>query len=302
MLAPSPLLAPPETEHHPVLLQEAVAGLAIGTGGIYIDATFGRGGHSSAILDALQGSGQLHGIDQDPTAQPAAAALLARPGFHFHAQNFAELPKLASGLGITGQVNGLLMDLGVSSPQFDRPERGFSFNNDGPLDMRMNPNAGISAAQWIASADEEAIANVLYQFGEERNSRRIAKRIVETRKLTPLTSTAELAKLIASVPGPRSHKIHPATRSFQAIRIFINDELGVLDTALKSAIPLLALGGRLAVISFHSLEDRMVKRFIRNSPELDSVERIFPSDAECARNPRARSAVLRIAERVVPSL
>ena len=195
------------------------------------------------------------------------------------------------------------MDLGVSSPQLDNAERGFSFSHDGPLDMRMNPEAGQSAADWLASADADAIADVLWRFGDERNSRRIARRIVEDRAATPLTRTRELAELIARVPGPRSKHHHPATRSFQAIRIHINGELSALEAALPQAIEALAPGGRLVVLSFHSLEDRIVKRYLRDEskadqPRIKLLKKQFPSDAECAVNPRARSVMLRAAERL----
>lgn len=305
------------SSHRPVLLAEALAGLSPRPGGIYVDGTFGRGGHSAAILAALAGSGSLHALDRDPEAgQHARREFAAQPNFHFHARNFAELAALAAETGIAGRIDGLLLDLGVSSPQFDDAQRGFSFSHDGPLDMRMDRAAGESAAEWLARAKETEIADVLFQFGEERNSRRIARKIVEHRAATPLTSTAQLAALIASVPGPRSHKIHPATRSFQAIRIHINSELAALESVLAATPALLAPGGRLAVISFHSLEDRMVKRFIRDSgrredsgygmpppadppssPRLKALSRHFPAAGEAGENPRARSAVLRVAER-----
>lgn len=286
--------------HRPVLLSEALAGLMPRPGGIYFDGTFGRGGHSGAILAALAGSGALHAFDRDPEAAAhAAASFGGAANFHFHAGNFADVGRVAAELGLNGRVDGLLLDLGVSSPQLDDARRGFSFGQDGPLDMRMDPLHGESAAQWLARASDTEIADVLFHYGEERNSRRIARRIVETRAENPLTTTAQLAALIASVPGPRSFKIHPATRSFQAIRIHINGELSALETALAAVPALLAPGGRLAVISFHSLEDRIVKRYIRDQAAvLKRVERVFPSDAECDENPRARSAVLRVAERL----
>jgi 16S rRNA (cytosine1402-N4)-methyltransferase len=290
--------------HRPVMLDEALAGLGLRAGGTYVDATFGRGGHSRAILDRLAGSGALHALDQDPQAVAhARAAFAGDTNFSIHHRNFAALATLADELGIRGRIDGVLMDLGVSSPQLDEAARGFSFSKDGPLDMRMNPQAGESAAAWLARADEAEIADVLWRFGDERNSRRIARRIVETRAQTPIVTTAQLAALIAAVPGPRSRHIHPATRSFQAIRIHINRELDALQTALDAAIEVLAPGGRLVVISFHSLEDRMVKRRLRDAtrtepPQLRLHGKRFPSDAECAANPRARSAVLRIAERL----
>ena len=215
---------------------------------------------------------------------------------------------LARELDLVGRIDGILLDLGVSSPQFDDADRGFSFLRDGPLDMRMNTAAGEPASAWIARAKDNEIADVLYQYGEERASRRIARRIVEARTQTPITRTTQLAEIIArAMPGPRQ-KIHPATRSFQAIRIFINRELDVLPQALTAAAEVLAPGGRLAAISFHSLEDRIVKRFIRDTsdskrastdaPALRRVSRDFPTDAECDINPRARSAVLRVAEKL----
>lgn len=302
------------SSHRPVMLAEAVAGLvpyadvtqpaAPLADGVYVDCTFGRGGHSRAILERLGTGSVLHALDQDPEAVAhARATFAAEPRLHIHHRNFSDLRALAAELGIGGRVAGVLMDLGVSSPQFDTAERGFSFSHDGPLDMRMNPTAGESAAQWLARAPEAEIADVLWRFGEERNSRRIARRVVETRAQTPIVTTAQLAALIASVPGPRSRTIHPATRSFQAIRIHINRELEVLEAALAAAIDVLAPGGRLAVISFHSLEDRIVKRHLRDvarsdPPRIRLLGKQFPSDEECAANPRARSAVLRLAEKL----
>lgn len=290
--------------HRPVMLDEALAGLTVRRDGIYLDGTYGRGGHSSAILQALGDSGFLHALDQDPEACAHAWKQHgARTNFRIHHRNFSELAAVAEETGIAGKLDGILLDLGVSSPQFDDAARGFSFTHDGPLDMRMNPRAGVSAAEWLARAGEVEIADVLWKYGEERNSRRIARRIVESRAEQALATTAQLAALIATVPGPRSRHIHPATRSFQAIRIYINRELDVLETALAQAVPLLTPGGRLAVISFHSLEDRIVKRFLRNlaqgdRPQLRVEKKQFPSDAECAANPRARSAILRTAERL----
>jgi len=292
--------------HRPVMLNEALTGLDVRAGGIYLDCTFGRGGHSAAILEALGGSGALHALDQDPEAiAHAREHFAAHANFHIHHANFSQLRAVAEASGIAGRIDGILMDLGVSSPQFDDARRGFSFSKDGPLDMRMNPQAGESAAQWLARATDTDIADVLYQYGEERNSRRIARRIVEARAVEPLATTAQLAALIAAVPGPRSRHIHPATRSFQAIRIYINRELDVLPLALEQAVDVLAPGGRLAVISFHSLEDRIVKRYMRDAQadpttgqtKLRKVGRYFPTDAESGENPRARSAVLRVVEK-----
>ena len=326
LLASPPIAARPEPmhTHRPVLLDEALTGLLVAArpDGLYVDGTYGRGGHSSAILDALSTKGRLHAIDRDPEAEANAARFAGDARFQFHSSNFAQLMTVASSHGFAGKVDGLLLDLGVSSPQFDDAARGFSFSHDGPLDMRMNPRVGESAAQWLMRAREAEIADVLFNFGDEKNSRRIAARIVETRAETPLTSTAQLASLIASVPGPRSHKIHPATRSFQAIRIFINGELDALRVALSVSFNLLAPKGRLAIISFHSLEDRMVKQFLRDAGgkraavdkyahlkegavadeagpmRLVEIGRVFPSEAELAVNPRARSSVLRVAEKM----
>ena len=322
----SPLIAArpdPMHTHRPVLLDEALTGLSVAArpDGLYVDGTYGRGGHSGAILAALSPKGTLHAIDRDPAAETDAARFGSDARFHFHASNFAQLMTVATSHGFAGKVDGLLLDLGVSSPQFDDAARGFSFSHDGPLDMRMDPRKGESAAAWLMRAREAEIADVLFNFGDEKNSRRIAAAIVQTRAETPLTGTAQLAALIASVPGPRSHKIHPATRSFQAIRIFINGELDALRVALSVSFNLLAPKGRLAIISFHSLEDRMVKQFLRDAGgkraavdkyahlkegavaeekgpmRLVEIGRVFPSEAELEINPRARSSVLRIAEK-----
>jgi len=293
--------------HLPVMLEESLTGLSLRAGGIYLDATFGRGGHSTAILQRLGGSGALHAFDQDPAAAAAAARLQQAHGnFRFHAANFATLATACGAEGLRGRIAGVLFDLGVSSPQFDDAARGFSFAKEGPLDMRMDPRAGESAAQWLARAKEPEIADVLWRLGEERNSRRIARAIVEARARAPLATTTQLAELILAVHrGPRQ-KIHPATRSFQAIRLHVNRELESLSEALAQAVDVLAPHGRLAVISFHSLEDRIVKRFMRDRSRGDApvLERIgkaqFPSDAEVAANPRARSAVLRVAGKLAP--
>ena len=304
--APTPLRGRPElmSAHRPVMLDEVIAGLAPRAGGLYVDATFGRGGHSAAILERIGETGRLHALDQDPEACQAAWKRFGTcPQFRIHRRNFAALAALAGELGLKGCVDGLLIDQGVSSPQFDDAGRGFSFAHDGPLDMRMNPGAGPSAADWLARADAEEIATVLWQYGEERNSRRIARRVIETRATEPITTTAALAKLVAGVPGPRSRSIHPATRTFQAIRIHINQELSVLEQALPQALNLLAPGGRLVVIAFHSLEDRIVKRYLRAQARLEQpiirvLRKQFPQPEESARNPRSRSAVLRTAERL----
>jgi 16S rRNA (cytosine1402-N4)-methyltransferase len=290
--------------HRPVMLDEAITGLSLRADGIYVDGTFGRGGHSAAILARLSPAGALHAFDRDPAAAGAAGALAARhPSFHFHSAPFATLGAVCAAESIAGRVDGILLDLGVSSPQFDDAARGFSFAKDGPLDMRMDPRQGESAAAFLARASEQEIADVLWKLGEERNSRAIARQVVAVRKAQPLTRTLQLAELILSVHrGPRQ-KIHPATRSFQALRLHVNQELEQLTAALAQAVAVLAPGGRLVVISFHSLEDRIVKRFMRDASRGDAptLERVgkkqFASDAEVSRNPRARSAVLRIAGR-----
>jgi 16S rRNA (cytosine1402-N4)-methyltransferase len=304
--------------HRPVLLSEVLEALQVKPDGLYVDGTFGRGGHAAAMLERLGAEGRLLAFDKDPQAVAFAtqrfadeSRLLMRRG------SFINLAPAVSELGWQGKVDGILFDLGVSSPQLDDAERGFSFLKPGPLDMRMNPEAGMSASQWLAAASERDIAEVLWKYGEERYSRRIARRILRVRASAPITTTEQLAELIAqAVPGRERHK-HPATRSFQAIRIFINRELDDLETALPQALDALAPGGRLAVISFHSLEDRVVKRFIRDqhrgpqlppdlpvapaayAPRLRPVGKpVYPGAEEVAQNPRARSAVLRVAERL----
>ncbi len=284
--------------HAPVMLSEAIAGIAPRRDRIYVDATFGRGGHSAAILQQLDGTGFLHALDQDPEA--VAYAWKQFPGvanFRAHHANFEQLGRIADAEKIAGHVAGVLFDLGVSSPQLDDASRGFSFTRDGALDMRMDPRSGESAAQWLARASDMEIADVLWKYGEERDSRRVARAIVAARQVRDITTTGELAQIILDAHrGPRQ-KIHPATRSFQAIRIFINRELERLPLALAQAVSILEPGGRLAVISFHSLEDRIVKRFMRDAESLEKVGRYFPTDEESAANPRARSAVLRVAEK-----
>lgn len=292
-------------DHLPVMLEESLTGLSLRAGGTYIDATFGRGGHSGELLRRLGGSGSLHAVDRDPAVSGATQSLAAEHGnFHFHAVDFAQLGAVCAAQGLSGKVDGILFDLGVSSPQFDDAARGFSFMHEGPLDMRMDPNSGEPAAAWLARASEKEISDVLWTLGEERNSRFIAKTIVATRKAAPLRTTAQLAELLLSIHrGPRQ-KIHPATRSFQAIRLHVNRELEQIAAALPQAVEALAPDGRIAVISFHSLEDRIVKRYLRDqaradAPRLELVGRAqFPTPAEVAANPRARSAVLRVARRL----
>jgi 16S rRNA (cytosine1402-N4)-methyltransferase len=285
--------------------------------GLYVDATFGRGGHSRAILGRLGPEGRVIGVDRDPVAV-AAGRELAREDGRFrmeHGRLGASAATLA-GLGYVASAYGVIADLGVSSPQLEDPSRGFGFRVDGPLDMRMDPDAGPSAAAWLATADEGSIADVLWRYGEERAARRIAAAIIRSRATQPLRTTRELADLVAGVVRGEPGR-HPATRSFQAIRIHINDELGELQAFLRDAPGLVAVGGRILVISFHSLEDRLVKRAFRDWSRVDPALRdlpvvppdaeprftlptraIRPGPAELARNPRARSATLRVAERI----
>jgi len=307
-----------EYTHEPVLLAEVLTGLSIKPDGVYVDGTFGRGGHAGAILAVLGPEGRLLAMDRDPEAvQSAEQQFGTDPRFEIEQGAFTMLSKVVARRQLQGRVNGLLLDLGVSSPQLDDASRGFSFSEDGPLDMRMDPSSGISASQWLETAAESEISRVLKTFGEERFSRRIARAIVETRHADPLRTTRQLAELVAAAVPVREKNKHPATRSFQAIRIFVNNELDEITAVLDQVIEVLAPHGRLAVISFHSLEDRIVKRFIRDEyrgeqapPEfplagMDYVPRLKPvgkairaSDAEVQHNPRARSAVLRVAERL----
>jgi 16S rRNA (cytosine1402-N4)-methyltransferase len=304
--------------HQPVLLKEVLQGLAVRPGGVYVDGTFGRGGHAGAILSLLGPGGRLLAMDKDPAAVESAERQFGGdPRFEIEQGAFTMLSRMVAKRKLDGHINGLLLDLGVSSPQLDDASRGFSFSMTGPLDMRMDPGSGISAAQWLETASERDIVHVLKTYGEERFARRIARSIVATRQTAPLRTTAQLAELIAAaVPVHEQHK-HPATRSFQAIRIFINHELDDIRDVLQQVPDVLAPLGRLAVISFHSLEDRIVKRFIRDEyrgeapppefplagmdyrPRMRPVGKaIRPGDAEVSSNPRARSAVLRIAERL----
>jgi len=305
--------------HQPVLLNEAIDALAICADGIYIDGTFGRGGHSQAILKKLNAQGRLLVIDKDPTAIRHAQTLFendARVTICYG--SFAQIAEFAMQHQVHGKVNGILLDLGVSSPQLDTDERGFSFLRSGPLDMRMDNSQGMTAAEWISKVPEKELADVLFQFGEERYSRRIAKAIVEARVAQAITTTKVLAEIIAKAhPRWEQHK-HPATRSFQAIRIYLNNELKDLTQGLQQSVEVLQQKGRLAVISFHSLEDRMVKQFMQLKakgqelpPGLPITEKeinkqrslaligkaIKPTEQEITGNPRARSAVLRIAEK-----
>lgn len=303
-----------EFAHATVLRDEAVAALAIQPTGRYLDATYGRGGHSQAILAALDASGRLYATDQDTQAVASAQALAAQDSrFFIHHAPFSEAAPWLSALGLSGQIDGALFDLGVSSPQIDEAARGFSFQQDGPLDMRMNQTVGETAAEWLARADEAEIADVLYHLGEEKFSRRIARLIVQTRIERPLNRTADLVRVITEASPRIDPRKHPATRSFQAIRLHINRELDEITVALQRMLEVLAVGGRLVVISFHSLEDRIVKNFMRDlsTPTRDffgqptGVVRlkrmgapVRAGDAEVARNPRSRSAIMRVAEKL----
>ena len=303
--------------HRTVLLREAVEALVTRRDGFYVDGTFGRGGHSRAILEALNEEGRLLAVDKDPDA--IAVAEQFKEGddrFDFEHGSFARLPHQLRWKGI-GAVDGILLDLGVSSPQLDEAERGFSFSLDGPLDMRMDKSSGMTAGEWLANASHGDIARVLREYGEERYAGRMASAILRARESAPLETTGQLAAVIAEAnPGWEKHK-HPATRAFQAIRIFINRELEELQTFLDSAVELVRPGGRLVFISFHSLEDRLVKRFIRRMARGEQPPRgvpvrehqirrllrplghpVKPSAEEVADNPRARSAVMRVAERL----
>ena len=295
----------PEAAHIPVLAEEVLTWLAVKPGGTYVDATFGRGGHSRMILDRLGPGGRLLSFDRDPEAARATAEYLGKEErFEFVHAAFSQLAAELGVRGLAGAVDGLLFDVGVSSPQLDDASRGFSFLHEGPLDMRMDPDSGPSAADWVNSAREQEIADVIYQYGEERFSRRIARAVVTRRKQQRFETTTDLAAVIARAVPRREGRIHPATRSFQAIRIYVNRELEELRAALAGAIDLLAPGGRLLVISFHSLEDRIVKNFMRDEaraeqPRLRIAARLVRASPQEARsNPRARSARLRVAERL----
>ncbi len=306
-------------KHLPVMLQEVVDNLALKTDGVYVDATFGRGGHAAAILSKLGPNGKLIAFDKDPIAVAFAKQRMGSdPRFTIFHGSFSTMQKQLEKLNYFGKVSGILLDLGVSSPQLDEAERGFSFMREGNLDMRMNTEEGIDAAEWIAKVEEQELAKVLFEYGEERYGRRIARAIVEKRKELPITTTKQLADIVsAAIPRWEKGK-HPATRSFLAIRIAVNQELEDLKKGLTQSLEALEQKGRLLVISFHSLEDRIVKRFIqtgergedfpaglpikydRYRPSMKRVGRaIKPSEQEVAENPRARSAILRIAEKLL---
>ena len=306
--------------HITVLLDEAVEALAVRADGCYMDGTFGRGGHSRLILERLGPDGRLLGFDKDPLAIATGNALAAEDGrFVVVQRSFADLGEEAVARGLLGKVDGLLLDLGVSSPQLDDAERGFSFLNDGPLDMRMNPDAGISAAQFIASAGADEIARVFKEYGEERFAKRMARAVVERRELKPFERTADLAQVLTDANPAWEKGKNPATRAFQGLRIHVNNELGDLERGLDAALETLAVGGRLVVISFHSLEDRIVKQFMKRQAkgEADNLPRdlpiipkafeprlkllgkpIYAGEAELKANPRSRSAVMRVAEKL----
>ncbi|EKN47292.1 ribosomal RNA small subunit methyltransferase H [Pseudomonas viridiflava] len=306
--------------HITVLLEEAVEALALRADGCYMDGTFGRGGHSRLILSHLGPDGRLLGFDKDPQAIATGQTLAAEDGrFVIVQRSFAELGSEAQERGLAGKVSGILLDLGVSSPQLDDPERGFSFMNDGPLDMRMDPTRGVSAAEFIATAPAEEIARVFKEYGEERFAKRMANAVVQRREVQPFERTADLAEVL-KVANPAWEKgKNPATRAFQGLRIHVNNELGDLEAGLDAALDALEIGGRLVVISFHSLEDRIVKLFMRKlaKGEADNMPRNLPiqykafepkirihgkaqfaSDTETKANPRSRSAVMRVAEKL----
>jgi len=307
-------------DHLPVMYAETLQQLAIKSDGIYLDCTFGRGGHSQGILKQLGTSGRLLAFDRDADAinSELAQEMLKDGRFKLTHSCFSNMEQIAGSEGWVGKVDGVLMDLGVSSPQLDNPERGFSFMRDGPLDMRMDGSTGVSAQQWLASADEQVLVKVLFDYGEERFARRIARAVIDNRAKAPISTTRQLAELVAdAVPVREKHK-HPATRTFQAIRIEINSELDELKAALQQSAQILKPKGRLVVISFHSLEDRIVKRFIRDESgakynpgklpikEADIAKGLLKKvgkslkagQQEVSQNPRARSAIMRVAEKV----
>jgi len=302
-------------DHRPVLLSEVLTGLAIDPSGIYIDGTFGRGGHSRAILEKLNEHGKLFAIDQDPEAEKEAHKIKNK-NFYFIRDSFKNIKIIADKNNITHNINGILLDLGVSSPQLDDAKRGFSFQKDGPLDMRMDPDKGQSVAEFLETARQEKLADILKTYGEERYAKRIARAIVEAQKENPITRTLQLAEIVKKAHPAWERDKHPATRVFQALRIFINQELDVLHAVLPQCLEILKNNGRLAVVSFHSLEDRIVKQFIQEEIHGDVILRqlpikdrelkkslrsigraIKPTEVEVKENPRSRSAILRIVEK-----
>jgi 16S rRNA (cytosine1402-N4)-methyltransferase len=305
-------------QHTPVLLREVLAALDVRAGGRYLDATFGRGGHTAAILERTGREGRVIAIDRDRQAIEAGRERFASDGrLTLVSSPFSRLGAVVAEMGLAGGIDGVLLDLGVSSPQLDDAARGFSFAQDGPLDMRMDDRAGFSAADFIARAPEHVLARVIRDYGEERHARRIAQRIVAARRVHPIVRTLQLADIVAGAVPRREPGKHPATRTFQAIRIHVNDELAQIQAALDASLGALASGGRLCVISFHSLEDGIVKRFMQKHSQEDPVyaglpqvpaharpklrrigRAVHPSADEIAANPRARSAVMRTAERI----
>ena len=306
------------SSHIPVMLNETIHGLAINPDGIYIDATFGRGGHSNGILNKLSDKGRLLAFDQDKVAiESGQKKFKQEDRILFEHSSFSQIKSLSKKHGCYARVNGVVLDLGVSSPQLDDPERGFSFQKNGPLDMRMNQQRGVTAEKWLSSASEKQITSILTNYGEERYAARIARAIVSARQQVKLNSTGLLAAIIKKVVPTYEKDKHPATRTFQAIRIHINRELDELSETLERIVEVLAPGGRLVIISFHSLEDRIVKRFIREEvkgdpfpsalpigqgqlvPRLKLIaKKVKPSEQEIITNPRARSAIMRIAEKL----
>ncbi|MDP2636174.1 MULTISPECIES: 16S rRNA (cytosine(1402)-N(4))-methyltransferase RsmH [unclassified Pseudoalteromonas] len=306
-------------EHISVLMDETIDALAIQPDGIYMDGTFGRGGHSGQILARLSDAGRLQAIDQDPQAIKAAEKFADDSRFAIAHTRFSNIYDVAQQNDLLGKVDGILLDIGVSSPQLDDADRGFSFMKDGPLDMRMDPTSGRSAAQWLAEAELEDITHVIKTYGEEKFGRRIAHKVLEVREHTPITTTKQLADLVDEAVPVKDKFKHPATRTFQAIRIYINSELEEIQTALQASLDVLKPGGRLVVISFHSLEDRIVKQFIKKQSKGAALPRglpltneqinknltlkavgkaIKPSKDEIEHNPRSRSSVLRVAQRL----
>ncbi len=304
--------------HTPVLVEAVIKGLEIQKDGFYIDGTFGRGGHSKEILKILGKNGYLVGIDRDPQVIDELDQIFKDDvRFKLIKEDMAEISNIARERSLSGKVNGILLDLGVSSPQLDQPKRGFSFQKEGPLDMRMDPTKGKSAADWLSKVTERELQSILFEYGEEKFSSRIAKVIIKNRKSKPIRTTFDLVSLVTEAIPKIYFKRHPATKTFQAIRIFINDELRQLELALNSGLEVLKKGGRLCVISFHSLEDRIVKRFMRNAAKETEQYRGMPnvpvefqpklkiignavraSTEEINVNVRSRSAVLRVAERI----